>query len=524
LLVGRVYYTTLEAGSDTRLLTNRAGEAYTEIRLRKQRNGRGEQTNLRGKRIMVIRRSGILLLLAALVTLLVACDAKGLPDNPTAQPTVAAQATRTTQPTVPRSTPTSGEVEGTPTTPTRNTAEAQATTTVTPGGLSNTDLEVIEIENNAEKVRGLAPKKDVPETFIDKDQMRANMTKLFEEEYSREEAQQDATELWLLRLLDDPKMDLYQLQLDLHSDVVLGYYEPKKDSLFVLKEGDILSAQSRSTIAHEFVHSLQDEYYDLDKLLPEDSVEYDRDLAVRALVEGDAVTSEDEFEERFFTPDEKRELEEQENSGDISVLLRTPRYILLTLYFPYLQGHEFAKGLRDLGGFEKINAALADPPQSSEQILHPEKYLNTPRDEPVKVTIPPLTSTLTTLGPDWKYMDGGSFGEFDLQLLLKINGFGNSQSDQAAADSAAAGWGGGWYVHYQSGDTSVLALDTRWDTTDDANEFNAAMGKSFRGVSKQDNLWVQGGRYFSVVQSDKRVLYLCATDRKALEAVSNALK
>lgn len=459
-----------------------------------------------------------MLLLGVLVALLVACDARGLPDNPTPQPTVAVQATptvpdvaqdatRTPQPTVPRRTPT-----GEP------TAEALTTGTVTPG-TSSADIEVIEIELNAERVRGLSPKQDVPEMFINKDQMRTNITKLFEEEYSHEEAQQDATELWLMRLIDSQTLDLYQLQVDLHSDVVLGYYDPEKNELFVLQEGRVLSAQGRSTVAHEFVHSLQDQYFDLEKLLPDDSVEYDRDTAVRAVVEGDAVSSEIEYVRRYFTPDEIQELIQQESSGPSDVLTRAPRYIRDTLYFPYIQGNAFVEELRIAGGFNKVDEALDDPPQSTEQIIHPEKYTDSPRDNPLKVTIPPLTSTLTTLDPGWKYMDGGSIGELDLQLMLKVNGLADDD-----ADEAAAGWGGAWYVHYQGGDTSVLALDTQWDTSRDAGEFNDALGTSFRSASKDGDLWVQGGRYFSVTQSGKRVLYIAATDKRALETVLGELK
>ena len=119
-----------------------------------------------------------------------------------------------------------------------------------PQSTSEVDVEVAKVKQNAESIRGLKAKNDVPETFLTKDQMRTNITKLFEEDYSREEAQYGATLLWLFRLIDDPKLDLYQLQVDLHSDVVLGYYDPEVKDLYVLRQGDNLTAQSRSTIAH----------------------------------------------------------------------------------------------------------------------------------------------------------------------------------------------------------------------------------------------------------------------------------
>ena len=475
---------------------------------------------------MRIRRAWIVILLAALAALLVACDARGLPDNPTPQPTPGAQATptlpdialgvtRTPQPTVPRRTPTE-EATSEP------TAQADTTGTVTPGAIGALDREVLEIKEDAQKVRGLAPKKDLEVRFLTKEEMRANITKLFEEDVTREEMRQSAIELWLLRLLDSPTIDLYQLQVDLHSDVVLGYYDPEKDELYVLKQGDKISAVARGTIAHEYIHSVQDQHFDLEKLFPEDSVEFDRDMAGRALVEGDAMASEGQYIITYYTPDEIQDLirEETESAAGASdTLEKAPRYIRDTLYFPYIQSGPFIDALKSAGGFKRVDEALADPPQSTEQILHPEKYLQTPRDNPIKVTIPPLTSTLTTLDPGWKYIEGGSWGEFDIQLQLKVNGISDD-----IAEKAAAGWGGAWYDHYQAGEKDVVVLDTQWDTTGDAGEFNAALGQSFRGATKEGDLWVQGGRYFSITQSDKRVQYIAATDQKALEATLAELK
>ena len=50
---------------------------------------------------------------------------------------------------------------------------------------------------------------------------------------------------------------------------------------------------------------------------------------------------------------------------------------------------------------------MNDPPKSTEQIMHPEKYLNKPRDNPLPVTMPDLTKTL---GAGWKRT--GDFGRY----------------------------------------------------------------------------------------------------------------
>src|SRR5690242_6928546 len=136
-------------------------------------------------------------------------------------------------------------------------------------------------------MRGLKPKTDVKEQFVPQSQMQANLTQELKQDYTPEEAKRDATTLWLLRLLKDPGIDLLKLQTDLLGEQVLGYYDHKKKELFVRSDEAQLSPLARETLAHEYTHSLQDQYYDLGKLRP-DHMENDRGTAVLSLIEGDA--------------------------------------------------------------------------------------------------------------------------------------------------------------------------------------------------------------------------------------------
>src|SRR2546429_9259468 len=102
------------------------------------------------------------------------------------------------------------------------------------------------------------------------------------------------------------------------------------------------------------------------------------------------------------------------------------------------------------GSLRGIDAAFKDPPQSTEQILHPEKNLDTPRDLPKPITLTPLTSTL---GTGWTQRDSDTMGEFDLGVMLRANGVGTQ-----TADPAAAGWGGGRDVRYHAEDRALARL------------------------------------------------------------------
>src|SRR5205823_39355 len=151
---------------------------------------------------------------------------------------------------------------------------------------------------------------------------------------------------------------------------------------------------------------LQDEYYDLRRLLPTQSTDSDGALAARSIVEGDATFSGILYADDYMTSADFQKL--TTGQSDNKALKSAPTIFQQELLFPYTAGVEFATTLYKRGGFKAINAALADPPRSTEQIMHPEKYLSTPRDQPVPVGLPPLTSTLAS---GWTFQDTSTIGE-----------------------------------------------------------------------------------------------------------------
>lgn len=452
-------------------------------------------------------------IMAILALALAACNSTGLPDvatpTPKTEPTTAGRAEATaTVPDIAEAPSATPRVEaGTPPpSATKGTApDANAD--------ANTKL-LLQIEKDTAKLRGLTPQKDVPEQFITEDQLRENLTKDMAAEYSKTEAAQDANELWLLRMIPDPSIDLYQLYIDLQTEQVAGYYDPKKDELFVRSDGGPLSPSSRETLAHEFTHALQDQHYDLDKMLPSDTTDDDGSLAVRALVEGDATISGLLYARSYMSQKDYNTMIEESKNAPTDVLDKAPRYIRDNLYFPYQQGVEFVIQLGILDSFAGANKALQDPPVSTEQILHPEKYINSPRDLPKPVALPPLTDTL---GTDWTMTSNGTLGEYDFQIILEEN-------NASKAETAAAGWGGAIYNHYENADKALVMVNTVWDTKTDANEFEAAMKQSFSKDKKDGDFWTDGKRFFALKPTGDTIAFGAATDRTALEKAMAQIK
>jgi hypothetical protein len=479
-----------------------------------------------------MRRKTLLPLAASLALFgLSACSAPGVP--PTATPSdLSVNATSTPQ----RPGRTATSIAGRPS-PTGNptaiagiTETPEPRVTTGPGTPAAKDPQVAVVEQQAIEIRGLKPKKEVVNNIIPREQLRKNLLDDFKKEYSREEARQDTMELWMLRLIDERDLDLYQLYIDFYTESIAGYYDDETDNMYIIADneaGEKLSPQSRQTLAHEFIHAMQDQYYDLEKMLPDESKEYDRDLARRALVEGDAQRTDIMYAFKHFTEEEFAEI--MQGSGDPTPAFDSaPAYIKEGFVFPYITGVTFVDELlaRE-GGFENVNQALADPPKSTEQIIHPEKYINTPRDEPLPIDVKPLTDTL---GSGWKYGDGGSFGEIDIDLMLTENNVPGvslldfNASGEREAERAAAGWGGGWYELYENGEQALLLLDTRWDSTREADEYRASLEKSFTDASRDGDFYTDNGRLFAIGGEGDRVFLVSSTDKAALERVVAAVR
>ena len=118
-------------------------------------------------------------------------------------------------------------------------------------------------------------------------------------------------------------------------------------------------------------------------------------------------------------------------------------------------GRALAAELRYLGGRPALTGALRRLPQTTEQLLHVDKFLEREPALPVR---------LAARAGDARLAVSETFGELDVRSLLQAFGV----RDAAAA---AAGWGGGRLARY--GD--VVAIVLRWDTVDDAAEWQAAV-------------------------------------------------
>jgi hypothetical protein len=249
--------------------------------------------------------------------------------------------------------------------------------------------------------------------------------------------------------------------IKLLTEQVAGYYDPKAQE-FYLADWIELEGQ-KPVMAHELTHALQDQHFNLKRFENWPKGDSDAELAAHALIEGDATLAMTLYlaKHPMVALAFIRSVQGQQISSE--QFKKAPRVLRESLMFPYEQGSNWATQVYRRGGWELVSQAYTKLPQSSEQILHPEKYFAS--EAPMKVTVPDLKAQL---GPKWKLIDTDVNGEWGFYLIL--DEYINSATE---SKRAAAGWGGDKFVLYEaagSGDVFVAQF-TNWDTAADAREF-----------------------------------------------------
>jgi hypothetical protein len=283
--------------------------------------------------------------------------------------------------------------------------------------------------------------------------------------YTSEQARQDRLVLTALELVPSD-LDLYQVINALLEEQAAGLYDPDDETLYVanLLEGDGLGPLEKSVFVHEYTHALQDQYFDLEALGmggQETSWDEDQLQAIQSLVEGDATFTMQQYMTTHLKPLEILQLIWEAVGVDQEALDRAPAYLRESLLFPYQDGLLFVQNLYQRGGWSTVDLAYSNLPQSTEQIMHPERY---PHDMPQVVTLPPLGDTLDS---DWQLVSESVLGEFNLRAYLDIH------LPRSQAEKAADGWGGDQYAVYQNviSEQVFLALLLAWDSEAEATEF-----------------------------------------------------
>ena len=362
-----------------------------------------------------------------------------------------------------------------------------------------------EINEQVRDIRGLEEKQPIEPTIVSPDEMSEVLRTSFDEDYPPEQVAADEQLYHGLGLLpkDQKLADAY---IDLLSSQVAGLYDPLKKKLYVVSKEGGVGPVEWVYYSHEYDHALQDQNFDLQKIQDGLDDKTDEALARQSLVEGDAYVLMTYWLQQNLTPEEIGQVIQASSDPEAQAALqRIPPIVQTQITFSALQGTQWVAGIQLGGGWGAINAAFAEPPVSTEQILHLEKY--SAHEAPIAVDLP--DDLASKMGPGWSVVLEDTMGEHQTSIWL-------GAGVVAAAADASAGWGGDRITMLSGPDGAwAIAWRTVWDGDDDAAEFEVtAQGAVEKAGGPGQVLPGEGGTTRWVV---------VGSDDAALQKVANVL-
>lgn len=335
-----------------------------------------------------------------------------------------------------------------------------------------------------ERIRGLEFEKPVPVNVVEASQVRGHLLARLDEFQQRDQIELEGRAYALLQLVS-PDVDLLEQLLLAVEQQVAGFYDPGQGAYYLVDRASPAAASVYT--AHELTHALEDQHYDLDARLRAVIDDEDRLFARGAVHEGSATIVMTRYTVEATvagTLDPLALLEVSEAEAESNAhLAELPPVLLRQLVGPYVLGAAFLLRGNALGMFaaypvEDAARVFGDPPTSSEQILHPDKYWDAAeRDEPRQVG---LDAAGAVLGDGWTLAVEGTLGELGLGPL--VGAATPSEPEELAVlepaawtNAAAAGWDGDRWGLWTRGESEILLWSTLWDSPEDARQFADAL-------------------------------------------------
>jgi hypothetical protein len=359
-----------------------------------------------------------------------------------------------------------------------------------------------------EQVRGLKFVRPVPVVIQDREAITAHIESEIEDS-DLERARTVYTALGLL----DPDLDIKSLLLRVLGEQILGYYDPDDNRLVV--RDDIIRTirtdrddsfypivdEARIDLVHELVHALQSQHLALRENMERER-DNDAENAFRALIEGDATLAMIGYLIKKQQPDARlrqltgnplwiRSIASMINQMPMAgpELANAPPIVSVPLLSAYVDGLAFVANLHGRGGWRAIDLAHRSPPTSTEQVLHPERFLQ--GDTP-QTTIIPKIPALKKAG--YKLVEEDTLGELEIRIY-----FAQGVSDKTA-ERAAEGWSWDRLRLYrkESGEKAVIWFTT-WDDETEAKEAEAAARRALDRVVKSKRALYEVARNHTTV-------------------------
>ena len=318
------------------------------------------------------------------------------------------------------------------------------------------------------QILSLPIKQPLKKSLRSKQEVRDYLVREDKEDKNDAERYADAKTLEAFGLI--PKdFPLDSFMLDVLTDQVAGLYDPKAKEFYI---ADWIPVDEQKTVmSHELTHALEDQSFRIDDWIKAARPNDDAELARDSVSEGSAMAAMVDYQmlDQHIGVRELPDVTLLIRAGAITEmdkdpnLAKAPIYIRDELLFPYLAGTGFTQEfLKAHSGWKDIHLVFENPPASTQQILHPDLYLN--GTKPVAVTLP----TWKGVVPDnWKLLEENTMGEFGVGEILKQFRKDNSE------DPLTTAWKGDRYAVFEDAKSKTTPLVFRLvlDSPEDAARF-----------------------------------------------------
>ena len=290
-------------------------------------------------------------------------------------------------------------------------------------------------------------------------------------------------------------VSLREIKVQQASAILAASWENK---VYIVKEyfNPYDKAKAKEIFAHELVHILQGRYFKTPERRSHDGKQ-----AWSALIEGDAGLTTREYIKTEADPRNPSALTLTQNASFSYIYaLEIPDSLMQIWLFPYQYGEKFVKALYTDGGWARVNKAYKDPPQTTEQIMHPEKYLK--GEWYAEVEAPPLNAS------GWISAKTDRLGEHFILVML------GTHLPTGESAEAAEGWNGDNFTIYEKENDYMFAWKILWDTEEDAVQFSGAFADMMRALGARGlatDLWKVRGEYITLERDGLSTLIVGST-------------
>ncbi|HTY55416.1 MAG TPA: hypothetical protein VMB26_09460, partial [Candidatus Binataceae bacterium] len=288
-----------------------------------------------------------------------------------------------------------------------------------------------EIQVGIQKIRELSFEHPVPLVLETRDQAEAALIADINRDYTDEELQADGHAGALIGLFP-AGIDLKAEMVRLLKSEVAGFYDPHGKRMIMVEGAANFGIWTDATefllqrdlvgemlLAHEYTHALQDQHFGLEAALDKIKDNDDRSLALKSVAEGDATLAGFAYVAGAMndeTADQVTSRLEDLPGAFAAETKDAPEGLSAPLIFQYSEGAKFVSYAYHRGGWDAVNALYRQPPQSSQQIMHPELYFDRPT-LPDQIELAGYKRTFS----GWEEVEDNCLGELLLQVIIQRN-------------------------------------------------------------------------------------------------------